>query len=80
MKEGNARPEQGSTQAEGAVRAKEAGRVLATLIGVSEPFTAPAMWRLARLGIVPHVRVGRQLYFRIDDLRTFVANGGSVGR
>jgi hypothetical protein len=59
-----------------ALRAEEAGRVLAGLVGMDTPISPAKMWRYARQGLVPTVRLGRLRYFRTIDLEKFVANGG----
>lgn len=60
-----------------AMRAREAGEFLATLVGLDNPIPAETMWRYARQGIVKTIRLGRLCYFRTTDLEQFVANGGN---
>jgi hypothetical protein len=67
----------GQQEQDRAMNAAEAGMALAAMIGLAEPITAVAMWRLARLGHIPCVRLGRRVLFRRDDLLAFVARGGS---
>lgn len=59
-----------------AVRAAEAGELLATLLGLNDPIPPARMWYLARLNLVRTVRVGRLRYFRTPDLEQFVLEGG----
>jgi hypothetical protein len=61
-----------------AVRGAAAGRYLAELLGLSQPFTAAQFWRLARTNQIPVVRLGRSVYARTSDLDAFVSTGGSV--
>ena len=59
-----------------ALCAKEAGEVLAALIGLDAPIPAATMWRYGRNGIVKTIRLGRLRRFRTTDLEQFVADGG----
>lgn len=61
-----------------AVRAEEAGKFLGKLVGLDRPIPAAIMWRLAREGVIPTVRLGRSVYFRTVDLEEFVTRGGAV--
>ena len=65
-----------STTAPRALRADEAGKFLADLIGRERPFPATTMWRLARQRIIKTIHVGRLYYYRTVDLEQFVADGG----
>jgi hypothetical protein len=47
-----------------ALRAKEAGVYLAQVIGLTTPVPAQQMWRLARTGDLPAVRLGRTVWFQ----------------
>lgn len=47
-----------------ALRAKEAGEYLAQVIGLATPIPAQQMWRLARTGDLPTVRLGRTVWFQ----------------
>jgi hypothetical protein len=66
--------------AAGALRAREAGEFLAELIGLPAPISAATMWRLSRLGRIPCTYLGSRRFFRREDLRAFVAAGGSTVR
>ena len=66
-----------SVQTGKALRAADAGRYLAERLGIDRPFDEQTMWRLARRGDVPVVRVRRDVYFRTDALDRFVAEGGT---
>jgi hypothetical protein len=59
-----------------AMRAEEAGRVLATLLGLPAPIPPAKMWRLARHGLIKTVCVGRLRFFQSTTLQRFVAEGG----
>lgn len=54
-----------------------AGESLAALVGRTTPFSAQQMWGMARAGQVPHVRIGRRIFFQRNVLIDFVAAGGS---
>ncbi len=60
-----------------AFRAREAGQYLARLIGLDQPFTEQHMWRLAREGVLPSVRLRRSVFFQSEALEAFVARGGA---
>lgn len=60
-----------------AMRAEEAGKLLAELIGLDEPIPAATMWRYARQNLIKTIQLGRLRYFRTTDLREFVTTGGS---
>lgn len=51
------------------LRAREA----AATLGVSDR----TLWSLAKAGQVPTVRIGRRVGFRPEDLKAFVAAGGT---
>ena len=53
------------------LKAKEAGSLLASLLGLSSPISAQSMWRLARLKKIPHKRIARQILFRTDWLERY---------
>jgi hypothetical protein len=59
-----------------AIRAAEAGSVLAHLMGLSDPIPATKMWYLARKNVVKTIKCGRLRYFRTTDLEQFVIDGG----
>jgi hypothetical protein len=61
---------------ERAVRAKEAGVVLAQMIGIPEPIKAARVFQLVRLGVLPAIHVGRRVWVQVSALRQFVAKGG----
>jgi hypothetical protein len=63
-----------------ALRAREAGKYLAQLVGIPEAFPPRKMWALARAEAVPVVRLNRDLWFRPADLRAFIAEGGTLPR
>lgn len=48
---------------ERAFSASLAGESLAALVGRPTPFSAQQMWGMARAGQVPHVRIGRRIFF-----------------
>jgi hypothetical protein len=60
-----------------AMRAKRAGCYLAEQLGIDEPFDEHTMWRLARRGDIPVLRIRRGVYFLTDALDRFVAEGGT---
>jgi hypothetical protein len=64
--------------------AAEAANLLASLLP-GGPFNSAAdgdrqparrVYRMARQGVLPHVRLGRLVYFRANALRSFVEEGG----
>lgn len=63
-----------------AMTAPDAGVYVAALIGLSEPLSAQAIWRLARVEDLPSVRLGRRVYFRKDAVDRWIERGGSVRR
>lgn len=44
--------------------------------GLPSPMHVQQVWKLARKGILPHVRLGRRMYFRPEALDDFIAKGG----
>ena len=54
-----------------------AGEFLAALVGRSTPFSAQQMWAMARANQIPHVRIGRRIFFQRDALIAFVECGGT---
>lgn len=40
--------------------------------------TLPRVYELARTGLIPSVRMGRQIRFNEEALRVWAANGGSL--
>ncbi len=59
-----------------AMVAAEAGVFLAQRIGLAEPIPAQRMWRLARVGLIPCIRLGRRRLFQSTVLENIAANGG----
>lgn len=59
-----------------AVDAREAGILLAELVGLSQPLTKQRVYKLARDGVLPCVRLGRVVRFQTQQLESFVASGG----
>lgn len=59
------------------LKAKEAGKYLATLLGNTSPIPEQSMWRLARQRKIPHKRLSRQILFRTDWLERFAAEDDS---
>lgn len=60
-----------------ALEANEAGRYLAERLGLKEPISRFAMWKYARLGAIPHKRLGRHVWFMTDELDDFVRRDGA---
>jgi hypothetical protein len=60
-----------------AMDAEQAGRFVATLIGLAEPLSRAYVWKLSRQGKIPFKRLGGRLWYRDTDLIQFVEQGGS---
>lgn len=60
-----------------ALKAKDAGVLLAELLGLSEPVSEQSMWKLARHKEIPHKRLAGQVFFRTDWLERFVSEDDS---
>jgi hypothetical protein len=61
-----------------ALGAAEAGVYLAQLLGLATPISAAQMWRYAREGIIPVVRLGRRVWFQSAALHAFITSGGAA--
>jgi|BarGraNGADG00212_1021973.scaffolds.fasta_scaffold151292_2 hypothetical protein len=59
-----------------AMNAADAGAFYAGCIGLPEAIPAQRMWRLARVGLIPCVRLGRRVLFQSTVLEQIAANGG----
>jgi len=60
-----------------ALKAADAGRYLAKALGLPEAVSAQGMWTYARTNAIPCVRIGRRIWFRVQSLDEFIANGGT---
>ena len=54
-----------------AFNAADAGDFLAERLGLPRPITAQQIWKWARVGSLPHRRLGRLVYFLSDELEAF---------
>jgi len=59
-----------------ALEAKEAGHYLAKRLGLKGDISPFAMWKYARLGQIPHRRLGRHVWFLSDELDAFASGTG----
>jgi hypothetical protein len=57
--------------------AAEAGTYLARRLGLPKPLSDQRTWALARARVLPCVRIGRQVRFRVPDLDKWLDRGGA---
>lgn len=60
-----------------ALRAREAATFLQRHLPLDPPWSAARVWKYARAGVLPCVRVGQALYFPPAALLDWLAKGGS---
>lgn len=54
------------------MKARAAGEHLARALGLPVAFSEQQMWRYARLGLLPSVRIGRTVWFDIDAINAYI--------
>lgn len=52
--------------------------VKAAVVARQYDISESRVYELAKLGLLPCVRLGRQVRFRVEDIEAFVAQGGAT--
>ena len=59
------------------MRAHEAGKYIADRLRLEQALSAQQMWTLARVRLIPVVRLGRKVFFLPSELDRYLDEGGA---